>query len=362
MSRSLARHASVLALLFVGACNATAPKLTPPASSEDLFQALDLDGDGELYPAEIPMVGELLDITEPLNEEDLQALLLEDRTDDLLTEAREIIAEVDLNSDARISRDEFEAAEAPMPFEDVDADGNDLITEDEIVTLLSEEFGEDPHELVADIFDTFAGEDGTIRTDLLPEEFADLLDADFDGDGILAHEELLTLFAAEFTPAEFEIEGEVARMTGVIGPTTPRRVLELAVFHPAVKTIELVQVPGSMDDEANLLAARFVRRAGLATRVADGGSIASGGVDFFLAGTERSLGEGSRVGVHSWGSGDYSAIDIPRDHPAHDLYLDYYRSVDIADDFYWFTLEAAPAEDIHWMTASEVERFGMTTR
>ena len=360
MSRSLAPRASVLALLFAAAC--ATPRVVPPDPSSELFAVLDADGDGLLYPDEAPVIADALDLVAPVTEAELAGLLLEDRVSDALLEAREIIAEIDLDSDARISRDEFAGAEAPIPFEDIDSDGSGFITEDEIAELLSEEFEEDPYELVADLLDTFGGDDGTITLDLLPEDFEDLAEADVDGDGVLVRDELLTLFAAELTEAVFEVDGDVARMTGVIGPTTPRRVLELFVFHPDVRTIELVQVPGSMDDEANLLAARMVRRAGLGTRVANEGSIASGGVDFFLAGTARSLGEGARVGVHSWGSGDFSAVDIPRDHPAHYLYLDYYRAGDVADDFYWFTLEAALAEEIHWMTTSEITRFGMTTR
>ncbi len=31
------------------------------------------------------------------------------------------------------------------------------------------------------------------------------------------------------------------------------------------------------------------------------------------------------------------------------------------DEFYWFTLEAASADDIHEMSLAEVERFGLLT-
>lgn len=33
----------------------------------------------------------------------------------------------------------------------------------------------------------------------------------------------------------------------------------------------------------------------------------------------------------------------------------------IPSDFYWFTLEAAPAESIHWMTEEELFQYHITT-
>ncbi len=35
--------------------------------------------------------------------------------------------------------------------------------------------------------------------------------------------------------------------------------------------------------------------------------------------------------------------------------------MDIPEEFYWRTLEAAPANDIHWMTETEVAEFHVRT-
>lgn len=147
-------------------------------------------------------------------------------------------------------------------------------------------------------------------------------------------------------------------MSGVIGSSTPDAVQDLIDNHPEVTTIVLVDVPGSEDDESNLRASRLVRTAGLATHVPANGVIASGGVDFFLAGASRSWDTDATFGVHSWASGDTEGKDIPRDDPEHDLFLNYYNEIGVDEDFYWFTLEAAPADSIHNMTEPELERYG----
>ena len=165
-------------------------------------------------------------------------------------------------------------------------------------------------------------------------------------------------------PAEFEVIGSRAYMIGEIGSSTPDAVEDLLEDYPAVDTIVLVEVPGSGDDAANLEAARMVREAGLATHVPADGEIASGGVDFFLAGETRTFDDGARFGVHSWGTGDpdFNAVDLDDDDPEHDTYLSYYEELGVDTEFYWFTIEAAPPLEIHWMTSAELDEFGFATQ
>lgn len=167
----------------------------------------------------------------------------------------------------------------------------------------------------------------------------------------------------EDTPASFEVFDTTAFMTGVIGASTPCRVDELLRDNPDVDVIVLEDVPGSQDDEANLVAARMVRAAGLDTAVfADAPGVASGGTDFFAAGVERLAEPGATFGVHSWATGDgIQGGDLPRDDPEHRRYLDFYDEMGIPQDFYWFTLDAAPADDIYNMTDAELEQYGIVT-
>lgn len=169
-----------------------------------------------------------------------------------------------------------------------------------------------------------------------------------------------------YEAATFEIEGNIAHMYGVIDHTTPEVVEDLVANHPDVRTIVMMDVPGSADDPANLRAARMVRDHGLNTVVPSNGVIASGGVDFFLAGVEHTAEGCAKLGVHDWEDEDQNDItvrgaEVPRGHEMHTKFLEYYHYVGVPEEFYWFTLEIASPERIHWMSDEEVRRYGLTT-
>jgi len=169
-----------------------------------------------------------------------------------------------------------------------------------------------------------------------------------------------------YEAATFEVEGEAAFMYGVIDHTKPGVVQALVDGHPEVTRIVMIDVPGSDDDPANLEASRLVRENGLTTVVPSNGVIASGGVDFFTAGKIRVVEPCAKLGVHSWnedgpGGGIILGNEVPRDHESHTMFLDFYREMEIPEDFYWFTLEAAPAQRIHWMSDEEIVLYGLET-
>ncbi|MEM7122492.1 MAG: alpha/beta hydrolase [Pseudomonadota bacterium] len=160
---------------------------------------------------------------------------------------------------------------------------------------------------------------------------------------------------------EFDAEGEHFSVTGVIDESTPEIFRAITSQHPHIKTLVLQYVEGSVDDDANLEFSRDVRDLGFDTIVPSDGLIASGGTDLFLAGNRRTLESGACVGVHSWGGEGPPAAELPRDHHEHAKYLDYYRDLGVDLEFYWYTLAAAPAAEMHWMSADEADRFGLTT-
>ncbi|MEX0284091.1 MAG: alpha/beta hydrolase [Paracoccaceae bacterium] len=179
---------------------------------------------------------------------------------------------------------------------------------------------------------------------------------------------LFTLAACLATP-ETQLVPEEHRLTvfGTIDGQTPGALRRSVDRNPEVTTLVLQNVPGSVDDDASLTQmARFIRDAGLTTRVPSDGMVASGGVDMLAMGATRVIEPGACVGVHSWAEGgllgSVAGADLPRTDPAHDLYLSFYEDMGIPESFYWFTLSAAGPDDIHWMSPREINRFQLSTR
>lgn len=167
-------------------------------------------------------------------------------------------------------------------------------------------------------------------------------------------------------PVEFTVDGDTAVMVGSIGDDIVHRVCDLVASNPSVGWVEVLDVPGSSTlGNETLDAGLALRAAGLATLVPRDGQVESGGVDLFLAGTERNVLDGGCLGVHSTEidteEGPIAAADLPRDDPEHEPFLDYFRAVGVAEEFYWFTLDAAAPGGIHYVTPAEMERYGLVT-
>lgn len=131
-------------------------------------------------------------------------------------------------------------------------------------------------------------------------------------------------------------------LNGSIESDTPAQFTAMLRSYPAIRQIDMVDCPGTGDDEANLALARMVRKAGIATFVPEGGSVRSGGVELFLAGVTRSAAPDAEFAVHSWLDEDGMEPDDYADgDPATQEYVDYYRemgmSIDKAQAFYALT-------------------------
>ena len=172
--------------------------------------------------------------------------------------------------------------------------------------------------------------------------------------------------ANDVSIAPFQIiDDTTIRLHGEINSDTELAFDQVMRQNPNTELIIFGIAPGSDDDETNLRVGRKVHQLGLNTHVEDNGEIASGAVDLFLAGARRSLGSNAMVGVHSWSDGRNEATDFPRDSEEHLFFIEYYIDIGMteqqAEDFYFFTINAAPADDIHWMTASELTTYQLTT-
>lgn len=158
------------------------------------------------------------------------------------------------------------------------------------------------------------------------------------------------------------VRGGLLYVKGVVNRSSDRQVRRALLNAPDVDVVVLTHVPGSADDATTLALGRMLRNARYTTYLPAGALVASGGTDLFLAGADRIVERGAQVGVHSWDDDDATAGDaLPRDAPHHKIYLDYYRDIGIDVDFYWFTLQAAPPDGIHWMTEAEMAQYAVYT-
>jgi hypothetical protein len=151
-------------------------------------------------------------------------------------------------------------------------------------------------------------------------------------------------------------------MNGEIDTRTLSDFKHMLEGHPDINLIKMFEVPGSNDDETNFKVGKLLRQNKINTHLVDKGMIASGGVDFFLAGVKRTHEENGAVGVHSWSDGDgKQATDFPDDSHEHRANIKYYEdlgySAEWAKEFYFFTIKAAPADDIYWMTKKELDKY-----
>ncbi len=163
----------------------------------------------------------------------------------------------------------------------------------------------------------------------------------------------------------FKIEGDKAFLSGTLGTITYHQLKDIIDYHPNVKTIVMENVRGSINDEVNMHTGRILREAGLNTKVLADSHIASGGVDLFASGVERTIVKGAKLGVHSWAGDDVTGDKLPKDHPAHQYQLKYFRQMlgnNFGPDFYFYTLSSAPADGMHYMSDQEIKDWTLATR
>lgn len=282
-------------------------------------------------------------------------------------EIEELLSEFDNNNDGIVT-----TQEADGDFSDfllaMDADEDGIVTTTEAINFDFADVALSSKEEIQERIDEIFSETDTNKDNLLDlqievdeNSLGRYSGWDYDQDTKVSKDEAYNYLIADNSPVTFNVDGNTAYMTGVITSELPSRVLELLFEHREVDTIEMLIVPGSIDDEANLRASLYVHSHGLTTKLNANSSIASGGTDFFMAGTTRVVEKGASLGVHSWGGGAVAAVDVPRSDPVHQKYLDFYKTVGIPAEFYWYTLEAAPASDIHIMTESELDTYQVRT-
>lgn len=168
-----------------------------------------------------------------------------------------------------------------------------------------------------------------------------------------------------------EVKENQAYLSGNLGTKTYSQIRNLIANHPKVKTLVMLNVPGSVNDLVNMHTGRLLRENSFTTKVLSNSRIASGGVDLFCAGKKRIVEKGAKLGIHSWcciggnnlTDNNFTATQVPKDHPAHRFQLEYFTMMlgKKGDDFYFHTLSAAPFDGMHYMTPQEIKEWGVST-
>jgi len=157
-----------------------------------------------------------------------------------------------------------------------------------------------------------------------------------------------------------------AILSGELGTGSYIAIKEMIDNNPKVDTLVLKNMPGSLNDDINMHTGRLVRNAGLATTIAADGVAASGAVDLFAAGLTRTVEKGGKVGVHSWCCvKGKPANKLAKSDEAHAPLLTYSREMlgrTYGPDFYFFTLNAANFDNVHWMTTEQLNKYQLVTK
>ena len=175
-------------------------------------------------------------------------------------------------------------------------------------------------------------------------------------------EQVAILALNQVETTSFTVEGATLFMEGEINSKTLKQFEAVIAQNPGITTLVELEVPGSLADDTMIPLAYRVRELGLTTHLTSTSRIYSGGVDLFLAGVNRTMENGAEIGVHSWSDGSREAKNYPRDALEHEQNRKYVEDMLGDDAFYWFTIYAAPADDIHIMSQDEINTYGLLTK
>lgn len=157
------------------------------------------------------------------------------------------------------------------------------------------------------------------------------------------------------------LDGTRAALVDVTDEASLAQFAAMLRAYPGISLLEMIDCPGTEDDRANLAIGRMIRARGIATHVPPGGSVRSGGVELFLAGSRRIADPGAEFAVHSWMDEDgLEAGDYPADAPENRAYTDYYREMGLApaeaSAFYAMT-NSVPNAEARFLGAEEMGRW-----
>lgn len=157
------------------------------------------------------------------------------------------------------------------------------------------------------------------------------------------------------------VDDSRAALVDVTDSGSPAAFAQMLADFPRIAVIEMVDCPGTEDDRSNLQLGRMIRERSIATWVPSGGSVRSGAVELFLAGSKRFADPGAEFAVHAWMDEDgREATDYAAGASENRKYLDYYRQMGMSEAesaaFYAMT-NSVPHARAKWFGAAEMARW-----
>ena len=157
------------------------------------------------------------------------------------------------------------------------------------------------------------------------------------------------------------VASDRVELNGSVTSRTPAQFGALLRAHPGIRQVDIVDCPGTDDDEANLALARMIRKAGITTYVPSGGSVRSGGVELFLAGVRRRADSAAEFAVHSWLDEDgMEPDDFSDNDPVNRTYIEYYREMGMSEEkaraFYALT-NSVPHDDALYLKPQDIAAY-----
>ncbi|MFM6932810.1 MAG: alpha/beta hydrolase [Novosphingobium sp.] len=157
------------------------------------------------------------------------------------------------------------------------------------------------------------------------------------------------------------IDGTRAALVDVTDGRSPAAFAAMMAAFPQITELQMIECPGTLDDSANLRLGRMIRAKGVATHVPSGGSVRSGAVELFLAGSRRIAEPGAEFAVHAWeDENGHQPGDFAKDAAVNLAYIAYYRDMGMsaveARAFYDMT-NAVPNKDARWLNAAQMSQW-----
>lgn len=157
-----------------------------------------------------------------------------------------------------------------------------------------------------------------------------------------------------------------ALLTRETDTDSPRDFTSMLMKFPGIKTLELSDCPGTLDDNANLELAEIIHDRGISTDVPQGGSVRSGAVDLFLAGLHRTTASDAKFAIHAWVDEDgHRPSNFSTNDPINKRYVQFYHytagMAEPAAVRFYDLANSVPFENALWLTPSQIAQYADIT-